>query len=180
GSLSVMYRSPSATLFWGDRAGSRYYMVMENTQASVTAQAWSGLINPNFRNEIRAIQINPFVKFGGLEFFGVIERADGRAAAEADTRRFEQYAADVVYRYLKGERLYVGARYNKGEGELPVGGQNYASTVDRWQRGGGWFVTPTILLKGEYARQRYFDFPASDIRNGGKFSGFVFEGVVSF
>lgn len=180
GSLYDIDKSPSATLFWGDRAGSRYYMVMENTQASVTAQAWSGLINPNFRNEIRAIQINPFVKYGGLEFFGVIERADGRAAAEADTRRFEQYAADVVYRFLEGEKLYVGARYNNVEGELPIGGQNYDVTVDRWQLGGGWFVTPTILLKGEYARQRYFDFPASDIRSGGKFSGFVFEGVVSF
>ncbi len=180
GSLYDIDKSPSATLFWGDRAGSRYYMVMENTQASVTAQAWSGLINPGFRNEIRAIQINPFVKYGGLELFGVIERADGRAATEPETRRFEQYAADVVYRFLEGEKVYVGARYNNVEGELPIGGQTYDVTVDRWQLGGGWFVTPTILLKGEYARQRYFDFPAADIRNGGKFSGFVFEGVVSF
>src|SRR5690606_8263979 len=70
--------------------------------------------------------------------------------------------------------------YNNVEGELPIGGQTYDVTVDRWQLGGGWFVTPTILLKGEYARQRYFDFPAADIRHGGKFSGFVFEGVVSF
>ncbi|HEX7088919.1 MAG TPA: hypothetical protein VF192_02215 [Longimicrobiales bacterium] len=180
GSLYDIDKSPSATLFWGDRAGSRYYMVMENTQASVTAQAWSGLINPGFRNEIRAIQINPFVKYGGLELFGVLERADGRAATEPETRRFDQYAADVVYRFLEGETLYVGARYNSVEGELPIAGQNHDVTVDRWQLGGGWFVTPTILLKGEYVRQRYFDFPATDIRNGGKFSGFVFEGVVSF
>jgi hypothetical protein len=180
GSLYDIDKSPSATLFWGDRAGSRYYMVMENTQASVTAQAWSGLINPGFRNEIRAIQINPFIKYGGLELFGVIERADGRAATEPETRRFDQYAADVVYRFLEGEKVYVGARYNSVEGELPIAGQTYDVTVDRWQLGAGWFVTPTILLKGEYARQRYFDFPANDIRNGGKFSGFVFEGVVSF
>src|SRR5690606_37731072 len=89
GSLYDIDKSPSATLFWGDRAGSRYYMVMENVQANVTSQAWSGLINPAFRNEIRAIQINPFVKYGGLELFGVIERADGRASTEPETRRFE-------------------------------------------------------------------------------------------
>ncbi|MFO7261518.1 MAG: hypothetical protein DIU52_010210 [bacterium] len=180
GSLYDIDKSPSATLFWGDRAGSRYYMVMENVQANVTSQAWSGLINPAFRNEIRAIQINPFVKYGGLELFGVIERADGRASTEPETRRFEQYAADVVYRFLPGEKVYVGARYNTVEGELPISGQNYDISVDRWQFGAGWFVTPTILLKGEYARQRYLDFPETDIRHGGKFSGFIFEGVVSF
>jgi hypothetical protein len=41
-------------------------------------------------------------------------------------------------------------------------------------------VTPVLLLKGEYMIQKYYDFPAADIRNGGKISGFVVEGVVSF
>ncbi len=153
---------------------------MENTQASVTAQAWSGLINPGFRNEIRAIQINPFVKYGGLELFGVIEQVEGRAANEAVDRKWNQYAAEAIYRFMPGDKMYVGARYNNVEGELPIGGQTYDVTVDRWQLGGGWFVTPTILLKGEYARQRYFDFPAADIRNGGKFNGFMIEGTVAF
>jgi hypothetical protein len=29
-------------------------------------------------------------------------------------------------------------------------------------------------------QQKYYDFPASDIRNGGRIQGFVVEGVVSF
>ena len=52
--------------------------------------------------------------------------------------------------------------------------------MDRAQLGGGWFITPIVLLKGEYVTQRYMDFPTTDIRSGGKFDGFVVEGVVAF
>jgi hypothetical protein len=48
------------------------------------------------------------------------------------------------------------------------------------QIAGGWFVTPALLAKLEWVTQKYNDFPTSDIRNGGKFSGFVVEGVVAF
>ncbi|MNC98567.1 hypothetical protein D3C83_165760 [compost metagenome] len=52
--------------------------------------------------------------------------------------------------------------------------------MDRYASGFGWYITPVLLLKGEYMQQKYFGFPSSDIRNGGKIQGFVFEGVVSF
>ena len=52
--------------------------------------------------------------------------------------------------------------------------------IDRTALAAGWYVTPTILLKGEYVRQRYDDFPSTDIRSGGRFDGFVIEGAVSF
>ena len=51
---------------------------------------------------------------------------------------------------------------------------------DRFQIGAGWFLTPNVLLKGEYVQQTYNDFPTADIRNGGKFDGFMVEGVVAF
>jgi len=35
-------------------------------------------------------------------------------------------------------------------------------------------------MKGEYVSQKYSDFPTNDIRNGGKFSGWVIEGAVAF
>ncbi len=180
GSLYNVDKSPSATLFYGDRAGSRYYMVLENTVATANAQFTSGHVNPAFTNQIRAFQVNPFVKFRGLELFGVIEQADGKANAEAETRRFNQYAGDVVYRFLPGEKVYVGARYNTVRGELPISGTTYDVGIDRASLGAGWFVTPTVLLKGEYVNQKYSDFPTADIRNGGKFSGFVMEGSVAF
>jgi hypothetical protein len=36
------------------------------------------------------------------------------------------------------------------------------------------------MLKGEYVDQSYHDFPASDIRSGGKFYGGMLEASVSF
>ena len=52
--------------------------------------------------------------------------------------------------------------------------------VDRYQLSAGWFVTPTVMLKGEWMQQMYKDFPVTDIRNGGKIKGFMVEGVVAF
>ena len=46
------------------------------------------------------MQMNPFVKFRGLELFGVIERAKGKASAETTERTWNQYAVDAVYRFL--------------------------------------------------------------------------------
>ena len=62
--------------------------------------------------------MNPFVKFRGLELFGVVERAKGKATTEATERTWNQYAVDAVYRFLPDEKLFVGARYNKAQGEL--------------------------------------------------------------
>jgi hypothetical protein len=177
GSAYTTDKSISNTLYGGDRAGSRYYFVMENTTATEAGQATSGLINPGFRSKVTAYQFNPFVKFQGLELFGVVEQAEGRAANEEVNRKWNQYAADVVYRFLPGERLYVGTRYNTAEGQLQGGAD---VNVKRWQTGGGWFITPNVLLKGEYVRQRYNDFPVLDIRHGGRFNGFMVEGVVAF
>ena len=172
-------KSPAGTLFAGDRAGSRYFFVLENTAATATAQASSGLINPQFRRSVTAYQLNPFVKVGGLELFGVIEQAKGtNAVTETERRTWNQYSAEAVYRFLAGERLFIGGRYNSAEGELV--GMTEKVGADRTQFGAGWFLTPTLLLKGEWVNQKYRDFPITDIRNGGRFKGFMVEGVVAF
>jgi hypothetical protein len=178
GSFYMTNRAMNSTLYGGDRAGSRYYYVMENTAATESAQFTSGLINPGFRNEVKALQFNPFIKFHGLELFGVVERAQGRASTEAADRTWNQYAADVVYRFMPREQLFAGVRYNKVEGPL-VGIPNDVG-ADRWQLAGGWFVTPNVLVKAEYVKQEYKRFPVNNIRNGGKFNGMILEGVVAF
>jgi hypothetical protein len=178
GSLYKTNRAVNSTLYGGDRAGSRYYWVMENTAATESAQFTSGLINPGFRNEVTALQFNPFVKFRGLEFFGVVERADGRATTEAADRTWNQYAADVVYRFFPREQAFAGLRYNKAEGRLAdITNQVGAN---RWQVAGGWFITPNILMKAEYVTQEYTGYPPANIKNGGKFHGTMLEGVVAF
>jgi len=178
GSLFSQAKSINNTLYAGDRAGSRYYYVMENTQATESAQFTSGLVNPGFRSKVNAVMVNPFVKYQGLELFGVAERAKGRAANETSERTWNQYAGDVVYRFLPGEKMFVGGRYNVAEGDL-TGIPNKVK-VDRMQLGAGWFITGNILMKGEYVNQKYHNFPTTDVRSGGKFNGFIMEGVVAF
>ena len=37
-----------------------------------------------------------------------------------------------------------------------------------------------ILAKAEYVDQKYFGYPTTNIKNGGKFHGVMLEGVVAF
>jgi hypothetical protein len=181
GSLLSQARSANQTLYTGDRAGSRYYDVLENVTSTEKDQAWSGSINPGISSEMHAAVVNPFVKFRGLELFGNFERARGRSAVEIDgaapVRQWNQNVYEGTYRFLRN-RLYVSGRYNTAEGRLA--GLTEDVSVNRTQVGGGWFINPMILVKAEYVTQKYNDFPATDIRNGGKFDGFMVEGAVAF
>ena len=174
GSLYRADRSLNQTIYSGDRPGSRYYDVIVD---SVGRDRWSGTIQPGFRNNVTAIQINPFVKFKGLEVFGSIDRGQGKATAETQARKLRQTAADVVYRFAS-DQLYVGGRYNTAMMRL----QGMANDVGANRRAvaAGWFVTPLMLLKAEYVDQKYVDFPTTDRRSGGKFNGLTVEGVVAF
>ncbi|HYD51679.1 MAG TPA: hypothetical protein VEA99_03585 [Gemmatimonadaceae bacterium] len=174
GSAYKADRSLNQTIFSGDRAGSRYYDVVVD---SVGRDRWSGTIQPGFRSSVQAMQINPFVKFKGLEVFGLYETGKGKAATETANRDLTQKAADVVYRFLD-DKLYVGGRYN--EATVRLQGFTNDVSADRQAFAAGWFISPLVLLKGEYVNQKYNDFPTTDRRSGGKFKGFVVEGVVAF
>ena len=178
GSMYKTNKAMSNTLYGGDRAGSRYYYVLENTTATESAQATSSLINPGFKNKVTAFQMNPFVKFRGVELFGVLERSEGKASAEVTERVWKQYAVDAVYRFLPDEKLFVGARYNRAHGVL--GGIPGEVGASKWQFGGGWFITPNVLAKAEYVSQKYSGYPAANIKNGGTFNGMMLEGVIAF
>ncbi len=172
-----LYRADRAlnqTIYSGDRPGSRYYDVLVD---SVGRDRWSGTIQPGFRNSVTAMQINPFVKFRGLEVFASIDRGSGKAATEVASRNLRQTAVDVVYRFA-GDQLYVGGRYNNAMMRLQ--GMTADVGADRRAFAAGWHITPLVLLKAEYVNQKYLDFPSTDRRNGGKFSGLMFEGVVAF
>jgi hypothetical protein len=177
GSLYKKDRSSSGTLTSGDRAGSRYYSVIEPVGSSETTNAWSGAIQSGMRNMVTAFVVNPFVKVGGVELFGNVETMTGAAATELKRRTLRQISGEGLYRFA-GDKLYLGGRYNTVNGQLA--GITSDITVKRSQVGGGWFVTPNVLTKIEFVRQNYENFPTSDIRSGGKFQGFVMEGVVAF
>jgi len=178
GSMYKTNRAMSDTLYTGDRAGSRYYFVLENTQATESAQKDSGMLQPGFTNRVTAFQMNPFVKYRGVELFGVVERSKGSANTEPSNRLWHQYALDTVYRFMPDESLFVGARFNKAYGQLPGIADNVGA--NRWQFSGGWFITANVLAKLEYVNQKYFGYPANNIKNGGKFNGLMAEGTIAF
>ncbi len=199
GSVVTTSSSASNTLFGGDRAGSNYQYVMENAPVTLTGNAFSGRFNPGFRDNLTAFVINPFVKFGGLEVFGTFESASGLSSLEnaegvtayskEPDRIATQTAVEALYRFGKTEQFYFGARYNTVAATIAEGytatvrGTRTDVTIDRTSIGAGWFITRSILLKGDYVTQYYKGFLATGANNrfyNGKFDGFVIQGAISF
>ena len=150
---------------------------MENTEASPVSNFRSGRYDPGMRNEITSFMINPFVKYKGLEFFGTIESAKGKATAETSDRTVNQFAGELIYRFGNNENFYIGGRYNTVTGDDASGAD---ITIDRTQLGVGAFLTRNILAKLEYVNQQYDGFDTTSIFNEGEFKGVLFEAVISF
>ncbi len=180
GSIYTVNNTTGIYLYGGDRAGARYYSVMD--EEGGTENDFSGRINPGYKTNMTAIMINPFVKFKGLEFFGIYENSSGRDDAVdvgfTGNRNWSQIAGEAIYRFGKQEQLYAGVRYNSASGQLP-GVETDKVKVDRFNIGGGWFMTKNILAKLEYVAQSYKDYTIVQFEDG-KFSGFVIEAVIAF
>ena len=180
GSIYTVKGTSGTYLYDGDRAGSRYFSVMD--QLSGTPNDFSGRVSPGMETNLTSIMINPFVKFKGLEFFGVFESATGRDDKKdllfTGNRSWTQLGAEVLYRIGQQEKLYVGGRYNSVSGQLPAE-ETAKVSVDRINVGGGWFMTKNILAKLEYVSQTYNDYTSTQFA-GGKFDGVMLEAVISF
>ncbi len=179
GSFYVNKSSAGNTLFFGDRTGSHYFFVMENTAATSDGNAWSGRLNPQYSEQVKTFMINPFVKYKGVELFGTYEVAKGRMITERVMRTATQYAVDVIYRFpQETENFWIGGRYNSVTNTLP--GNPIDVTINRVVGSLGWFVTKNVVMKAEYVNQQYKNFALTDIRSGGKFNGFMIEASVGF
>jgi hypothetical protein len=194
--------SGSNTLYGGDRTGSNYYMVMEKLGSTYADNAFSGRFNPGFSKNINAGMLNGFIKVKGLEIFATYEQSKGRTSKETATRKATQYAAEGIYRFSLGgdfkENLFIGARYNTVSARLAnvaavsttINGLPTITTpaiiynddvkINRYELSAGWFLTKNILLKGEYVRQKYEDYPTTNYLSGGKFNGYMIQAVVGF
>lgn len=179
GSIYTTGQAARVYVYSGDRSGSRYYNV-------VGGGDYSGRFDPGFTlsgfapggpvgGEMTAIMINPFIKFNGLEFFGKFENVSGKRETEADSRTFNQYGAELLYRFGSDENIYIGGRYNLVSGELASGED---VDITRFNIGGGWFLTKNVLAKVEYVDQSYDGFTGT-FEDGG-FSGLMLEAVISF
>ncbi|MGV3658423.1 MAG: hypothetical protein ACO1NX_10720 [Chitinophagaceae bacterium] len=188
GSAYVNNRSQRNVLYAGDRAGSWYWGAMEPKGADLKANFTTGRFSPNFTRNVQAVMLNGFAKLGGLEFMGTYEVAKGNTGAAADPakglpadiddRKMNQTAIEGIYRIGKKENLYVAGRYNTVKADML--GYTEPIKINRTSLGAGWFLTDNVLLKGEYVWQNYKNFAATDIRNGGKFDGYVIQAVVGF
>ncbi|UCS95916.1 hypothetical protein KZP23_20545 [Echinicola marina] len=161
------------SLYGGDRAGSRYYSVLHTIEDG--GSDFEGRFNPRF-NQLTAIQINPFVKYKGLEFFGIYESAMN--SEEQGDGQYTQLAGELLYRFGSREQLYFGGRYNKVKGEANADDPSIA--IERFNIGGGWFMTKNIVAKIEYVNQKYEGFAADSKYNGAKFDGLNIEAAISF
>ncbi|MBK8055884.1 MAG: hypothetical protein IPK35_22095 [Saprospiraceae bacterium] len=204
------------TMFAGDRTGSHWFGVMEpatigglpisigTSPSNPATQAGpnfaSGRFDPGVANRLTTFNISPFVKFKGLEVQGGVDVLKGSVyqdvvetsgKKEWTKRSWNQFYAEAIYRFLKNEEVYIGARYVNANGE-PNGLKYDASDtgktansqakvgINRFSVGAGYFATKNMLLKLEYTNQKYKDFPKADYRNEGEFSGVVIEAVIGF
>lgn len=186
GSIYTNHGTTTGTwLYGGDRGGSRYYNVLHtlpdadgNTQGS----DFDGRYNARFK-KLTAIQVNPFVKFKGLEFFGIFEVASGSdeiTTPAADKEgSFTQLAAELIYRFGSDENFYVGGRYNTVKGKTVESATNDLE-INRFNIGGGWFLSKNIIVKAEYVNQEYAGDAWSGRFAGAKFDGFNLEAAISF
>lgn len=161
-------------IYNGDRAGGRYY----STLATVAngGSDFDPRFNPGFAYHT-AIQINPFLKYKGLEFFGVYEVSNNGNDQVGGS--FTQIGLEALYRFGMTEQWYLGGRYNSVDGnKTDVAGDQ---EISRLNLGGGWFMTDNVLMKLEYVNQEYSGagFNASRYQDG-KFNGIVIEAVIGF
>jgi hypothetical protein len=172
GSVLNISQSASIYLYSGDRAGSRYYSVMDDGfRAGRFAPSFTpGYGQPAAAGEMTAFMINPFLKYGGLEFYGVFENTSGKIKSADDRCTFNQYGAELLYRFGANEDVYLGGRYNLVDGEMTSGDIE----IDRFNIGGGWFLTKNVLAKLEYVTQSY----DGEGYDGGPFEGAEFDGVM--
>ena len=177
GSAYTTTRSNNNTLYSGDRAGARFYSIFDVVGGATGFT--NPRLSPGFTNEVTAFQVNPFIQVGAgpglVELFGVLETATGASASETETRTVRQLAVEALYRIAD---FYFGGRYNVVSGEFAPGLEDVGAT--RFEVGGGWRLTPNVLLKAEYVSQTYNDYPPGSLYYGGKFSGLAIEGVVAF
>ncbi|HDR52646.1 MAG TPA: hypothetical protein ENN90_13685 [Mariniphaga anaerophila] len=156
-----------AYLWDGDRAGARYYSVMQTAEA--TADNFrSGRWSPGAgQSEMNSYMANIFARFHGLEVFGIYESMKG-VRNNAD-QHFTQTALQAIYNL---GRFYVGTRLNKVD-------NNDSSTVNRTNIGGGWHMVDNVVVKLDYVNQKYEGNAHGSI-DGGKFNGLVLEAAISF
>ena len=173
------YHSPDnhfGSLYYGDRAGSRYYLVMNRITNSpddvdITKNHLSGTWTPGFLRKDNSFMVNLFTQYKGLEVFGTFETMKGNTLGGTSVA-YSQYGAEGIYRFGGDDQFYGGLRYNKA---WNMDNQ----TVTRFQAAAGWQMIDYVLMKIEYVNQKYNGFISNYGADAG-FKGVMLEAAISF
>jgi len=173
------YHSPNhhfGSLYNGDRAGSRYYLVMNRATnnaacVDITKNHTSGSWSPGFTSEANAYMLNLFSSYKGLEIFGTYETMNGKSLAGTPVD-ISQWAAEGIYRFGNDRQFYGGLRYNRAWNKND-------QSITRFQAAAGWQMIDNVLLKLEYVKQDYNDFITLYGADAG-FNGVMVEAAISF
>ena len=168
-------------MFTGNRSGERYAGVMGGGQAP-------GNIFPQAGEKFSAAQLDLTFDDESIpvKLYGHYGRTQDKdlngTAAGTPEEEWDYYAGDVVYKLNKN--LYAAARYSTAKTDM-LNGKVSSGKVNRYQLGGGFWVTRNMLLKIEYVQQKYTGFRSGEMVNNNiqawrnpEFSGFISE--VSF
>lgn len=168
-------KSHAGSLHFGDRTGSRFYLVMNKitnnpNDVNISSNFTSGNWGPGTTNKDNSAMLNLFTKFHGAEFFGTLEKVKGTLlnGTEFD---YGQYAVEGLYRFGGEEQFYAGVKYNAAKNDTP-------SRVNRLEFGAGWFPVKNIVIKAEYVDQNYEHFGIYGGQGG--FNGMMVEAGISF
>ena len=180
GSMYKTDKALSNTLYGGDRAGSRYYWVLENTAATESAQCDLGLDQSRLQEQGHGAAAQPVREVPRPGVFGV-HRAGRRArprpkppSAPGSSTRSTRSTASCRTRSCSSARATTRRRATLAGITGDVGAK-------RVQVGGGWFITARPARQGRIRQPEVLRLSRpANIRNGGTFNGMMLEGVVAF
>ncbi|WP_317170093.1 hypothetical protein [Rhodocytophaga rosea] len=143
---------------------------------------FEGRYNARF-TKLTALQINPFIKYKGIELFAIYELASGSneftGPQVGKEGAFTQLAAELIYRFGRNEKFYMAGRFNTVRGKMLESAPENLE-IRRLNIGGGWFISKNVLTKVEYVNQAYTGNAWTGRFVGAEFSGFTIEAVISF
>ena len=175
-------KNHNSTLYYGDRTGSRYYLVMKretfsSTDVDIKSNHTTGRWGPGIANKDNSLMINLFGQAKGFEIFGTYESAKGLYASGTEFK-FNQIAGEGIYRFGGQRQFYGGLRYDLVNGDTNTSAPGDQS-VNRIQLAAGWFILKSTLLKVEYVKQNYNDF-INEFGSDAGFNGIMVEAGITF
>jgi len=164
------------SLYLGDKAGNVAREIFNNTTTTAGndfGAGWQALAD---YKDLTVSMTNLFAKYGGTEFFGLLEIADG-ADSTGSSMKMLHYAVNGVQRFGEHDRFYAAARYENAVTDL--GSDPSDNTLTQTEAALGWFLSENAMMKAEYIEQKRKHF-AEYVGGKASFDGYMVCAALSF